>query len=1332
MRNLFTTFLVMCSFLAWSQDTPNVVLNEINADNPGGQDTQEFVEFYGTPGQTLDSLVLVLFDGTTGVSYNAFDLDTYVLDELGFFVVGNANAANVDLVIPNASIQNGADAMVIYIGDATDFPNGTAPSDANMVDAAVYGTGDAAATNLISGLGLDVAILGYTQLDETAQQGGTDLTLSRIPDGGAAFDYTLYVLQTLTPGTYNLPPCGAGGVFFADGSTSVDACDNSSSILVETGIDSNLTYGDGFRYVLTDADRNIIANNETGIFELTGFATGSYFIYAVAYSGVLDEMLIGNGMSILGVSASICVSTSSDFVTINVVPCGGCVGGTIAETSGATEAALCAGGGSFTFTNTSSSQEDTYIYVLSDTTGMVLTTFTETFDASILLPGAYTVTGLSYVGTLDVSTTEIGDSLSGIMASQCVAFSENSFSITVYDCVQPEPCAQLFFSEYLEGNGSTKAIEIFNPTLNTIDLAGYQVMAYNNGVNAPTTTLNLAGSIAPYSTYLIVNAGGGGGGGQVDATVLALADTTSAVMNVNGNDALELRFNGEVIDVIGVVGEDPGSATGWLVGSGSTSNSDLVRKFEVRNGINIWPISATQWDVYALTDFSHLGSHSFNSCSTEVLVGFAVTEQTVNEAGQTLTLAVNAYNVSTPIVVDVAVAGGTADATDYTTSLPASFTFDGTSTSQTFTVVVTNDAIAEQAETILLSLSGAGTWTWLNQSSTITILANDPNCAAGFVGQGGPGGGGNTFTQCSDLPNTAVTFAVNNANATANYDYVVTDANDAILFVAADLPIDMDILGEGTFHIYGLSYTGTLNQNTITEGQLVSGIASDTCADVSNNFITVNRTPCIITGCDAGTVLLSDSTTVISICPDGTSDLMSFGNTSQSVDALYAYFLTDANGGIIQQVTNGYNADVLAVGTYNVYGVSYVGTLDPSTLAAGLPIAGVLASDCAEATANAIVIQVYDCSLEIPCAELFFSEYVEQSQANKVLEIFNPTNTTIDLSTYVVNIYSNGSANPLSVQLAGSIAPYDVFVMACVGQNGNNLDAAISAVADTVVAGATFTGNDAVELTNDATAIDIIGEIGVDPGNGGWAIGAASTANTVLVRRAYVRAGTTDWTVSSGQWLTYDQNDWSHLGGHDYENCVDPGIAGFVVTNVDINEGAGSVTLLVQYPSVTSSVNVELTYTGTATGGTDYATTVLSVTFDPNNTTQIITINLADDSEIESTETIVVTLADVNGLTWANPVCTVNVFDNETVGVTEQTLGEVKVYPVPASDVLNIESSSEVNAYEVIDVVGRKVMSASGLRASKLSVPTEALPAGQYILLVKNNNGTTHKSFVKS
>lgn len=65
------------------------------------------------------------------------------------------------------------------------------------------------------------------------------------------------------------------------------------------------------------------------------------------------------------------------------------------------------------------------------------------------------------------------------------------------------------------------------------------------------------------------------------------------------------------------------------------------------------------------------------------------------------------------------------------------------------------------------------------------------------------------------------------------------------------------------------------------------------------------------------------------------------------------------------------------------------------------------------------------------CSKLFISEYVEGRNNNKALEIYNPTNTAIDLSEYVVARYSNGDnaatvAN--SVQLSGIVQPHDVFV----------------------------------------------------------------------------------------------------------------------------------------------------------------------------------------------------------------------------------------------------------------------------------------------------------------
>ena len=39
-------------------------------------------------------------------------------------------------------LQNGPDAVALYIGNASDFPNGTIATTTNLQDAIVYGTDD--------------------------------------------------------------------------------------------------------------------------------------------------------------------------------------------------------------------------------------------------------------------------------------------------------------------------------------------------------------------------------------------------------------------------------------------------------------------------------------------------------------------------------------------------------------------------------------------------------------------------------------------------------------------------------------------------------------------------------------------------------------------------------------------------------------------------------------------------------------------------------------------------------------------------------------------------------------------------------------------------------------------------------------------------------------------------------------------------------------------------------------------------------------------------------------------------------------------------------------
>ena len=99
-------------------------------------------------------LVLVLMNGSDDASYLSFDLDGQSTNGSGYFVLcGNAvNTTNCDIdVSPDTNlIQNGADAVALYTGDAIDWPNDTPLTTANLIDAIVYDTSDSDDAELLA------------------------------------------------------------------------------------------------------------------------------------------------------------------------------------------------------------------------------------------------------------------------------------------------------------------------------------------------------------------------------------------------------------------------------------------------------------------------------------------------------------------------------------------------------------------------------------------------------------------------------------------------------------------------------------------------------------------------------------------------------------------------------------------------------------------------------------------------------------------------------------------------------------------------------------------------------------------------------------------------------------------------------------------------------------------------------------------------------------------------------------------------------------------------------------------------------------------------------
>jgi predicted extracellular nuclease len=164
--------------------------------------------------------------------------------------------------------------------------------------------------------------------------------------------------------------------------------------------------------------------------------------------------------------------------------------------------------------------------------------------------------------------------------------------------------------------------------------------------------------------------------------------------------------------------------------------------------------------------------------------------------------------------------------------------------------------------------------------------------------------------------------------------------------------------------------------------------------------------------------------------------------------------------------------------------------------------------------------------------ELFISEYVEGSSNNKALEIYNGTGAPVNLGTggYNVQMFFNGSGSAgLTINLDGTVADQDVFVLAQAGAN-----ATILAQADQTNGSGWFNGDDAVVLRKGTAVIDVIGQIGVDPG-AEWGTGLTSTADNTLRRKIDIAVGDADGANPFDpaiEWDGYAIDTLGALGAH--------------------------------------------------------------------------------------------------------------------------------------------------------------------------------------------------------
>jgi len=192
--------------------------------------------------------------------------------------------------------------------------------------------------------------------------------------------------------------------------------------------------------------------------------------------------------------------------------------------------------------------------------------------------------------------------------------------------------ADLFISEVAEGSSNNKYIEIFNAGDTAVDLNAYSLSSCSNGCDEagawdyPDNVLFETDDtiLQPGDVYVVCHQ-------SADESILAECDQTFTYLS-NGDDLFALTEidGGDVVDMVGDYGDDPGN--GWAVCGvvDATKDHTLVRKSSVVAGNSgDWGMSAgtdsedCEWIVLDQNTWDGVGFHEMvsNSIVWEVNAG---------------------------------------------------------------------------------------------------------------------------------------------------------------------------------------------------------------------------------------------------------------------------------------------------------------------------------------------------------------------------------------------------------------------------------------------------------------------------------------------------------------------------------------------------------------------------------------------------------------------------------------------------------------------------------------------------------------------------------------
>ena len=689
---------------------------------------------------------------------------------------------------------------------------------------------------------------------------------------------------------------------------------------------------------------------------------------------------------------------------------------------------------------------------------------------------------------------------------------------------------------------------------------------------------------------------------------------------------------------------------------------------------------------------------------------------TVNENGTASITLIRTGGSDGTVSVILTPTDGTAVAGSDYTNTPITVTFANAETSKTVTIPIINDTVYEPTETVNLTLSNptGGATLGTQKTATLNIVDNDaipgtiqfsntaysvnengtPVTAVTLTRTGGSDGAvsvsinltNGTATAGSDYINTSIT--VNFANGETTKTVTIPIVNDTQFEpdktinltltnpqggatlgtqTTATLTIINDDLPQpGTISLNSSSYT--VNENgtasitlirtggsdgavsvilTPTDGTAVAG------SDYTNTPITVNfangetsRTVAIpivdnsiyeptetvnltLSNVTGGATLGTQKTATLNIVDnDAIPGAIQFSNTAYSINEngtpVTAVTLTRINGsdGAVSATINLTNGTATAGNDYNNTPITVNFANGETSKTVNIPIINDTQFELDE---------TINLSLTNPQGGATLG-----TQTTATLTIINddlpqPGTISLNSSSYTVN--ENGTASITLIRTGGSDGTVSVILTPTDG---------------TAVAGSDYTNTPitvtfANAETSKTVTIPIINDTVYEP------------TETVNLTLSNPTGGATLGTQKTATLNIVD-------------NDAVPGTIQFSNTAYSVNENGTPVTAvtLTRINGSDGAVSATINLTnGTATAGSDYNNTPITVNFANGETSKTVTIPIIDDSVLESNETINLSLSNpTNGVTIGTQnSAVVNIIDNDfkptlTVNITAEQINE--------------------------------------------------------------------------